>query len=150
MLGGYNSGGEGSNAGGIEIDPFTGIPYYDPMKRNGKPSSSQGGGSVAGGAVRNSAIPGRRVGGVSALGEKGHGLDNVFSSIFCFGDFEEIVKYNLENMRWEKLKYDSGSSFGGNLRYAASACTIDGRIIVTGGCLISTGDATNTTFETNM
>lgn len=40
LAGGYNSGGEGSNAGGIEIDPFTGIPYYDPMKRNGKPSSS--------------------------------------------------------------------------------------------------------------
>lgn len=100
--------------------------------------------------MRNQAIPGRRVGGVSGLGERGNGLENVFSSIFCFGDFEEIVKYNLENMRWEKLKYDSGSSFGGNLRYTASAYTIDGRIIITGGCLISTGDATNTTFETNM
>lgn len=30
---GYNSGNEGgSNVGGIEIDPFTGIPYYDPTK----------------------------------------------------------------------------------------------------------------------
>lgn len=37
--GGYNSGGEGSQNGGIEVDPFTGIPYYDPNKRNGKPMS---------------------------------------------------------------------------------------------------------------
>lgn len=32
--GGYNSGGEGSQTGGIEIDPFTGIPYYDPTKNS--------------------------------------------------------------------------------------------------------------------
>jgi len=36
------------------------------------------------------------------------------------------------------------------LRYSGSAYTPDGRIIITGGCLISTSDATNVVFETNV
>jgi N-acetylneuraminic acid mutarotase len=45
------------------------------------------------------------------------------------------------------LRYESGSTFNGTLRYLGSACTPDGRIILCGGCLVSTGDATNTCYE---
>jgi hypothetical protein len=71
---GYSSGNEGNpssaGGGGIEIDPFTGIPYYDPMKRSAKSNATGIPGSASGGR----ALPPRRNlgGGVSSLGEKGH------------------------------------------------------------------------------
>ena len=41
MAGGYNSGNEGgSSIGGIEIDPLTQIPYYDPTKGQSKSAKS--------------------------------------------------------------------------------------------------------------
>ena len=97
--------------------------------------------------------PHRRLGGAGSLGERNGsiaGSENVFSSVIFFGDHEEILKFNLESQRWEKVKYDSGSTFTGNLRYSGSAYTPDGRIIITGGCLISTSDASNIVFETNV
>ncbi len=72
VAGGYSSGNEGnSNAGqGIEIDPFTGIPYYDPSKsRSAKSVTGGGGGPKSIGGV---IPPHRRLpGGASSLGEKG-------------------------------------------------------------------------------
>ena len=96
--------------------------------------------------------PHRRIAGAGSMNEKqGGGNDNnLFSSLICFGDFEELLRLNLESLKWDKIKYDSGSSFSGSLRYTGGACTQDGRIIVSGGCLISTGDATNTCYETHL
>lgn len=48
------------------------------------------------------------------------------------------------------MKYDNNSSLNGTLRYLGSASIPDGRIILCGGCLISTGDATNTVYEANI
>jgi hypothetical protein len=53
-------------------------------------------------------------------------------------------------LKWEKFKYDNNSSFNGSLRYLAGAALQDGRILLCGGCLISTGDATNTVYESNV
>lgn len=46
--------------------------------------------------------PHRRIGGggASSLGERGassFGSENVYSNIICFGDHEEIIKFNLES-----------------------------------------------------
>ena len=76
--------------------------------------------------------------------------DMTFTSILCFGDYEELLQLNLESLKWEKLRYDSGTSFTGTLRYSCSAACPDGRVLLSGGCLVSTGDATNTCYETHI
>ncbi len=93
-------------------------------------------------------------GAMGTLGQRGgsqdmtsNGNDMTFTSILCFGDYESLLQLNLESLRWEALRYDSSTSFTGNLRYSASAASPDGRVLLTGGCLVSTGDATNTCYE---
>lgn len=70
--------------------------------------------------------------------------------ILMYGDYEEILKFNLDQQKWEKLKYDNNSNFNGSLRYLGSAVSSDGRILLTGGCLVSTGDAANTVYEASF
>lgn len=68
--------------------------------------------------------------------------------VLCFGDFGELLRFNLQGLRWEKLKYDSQTTaFSGNLRYPSGCVTQSGLIFVTGGCMMSSGEAINTCFE---
>ena len=60
-----------------------------------------------------------------------------------------MLKFNLDSLKWEKLKYDNNSSFTGSLRYLGAASSPDGKILLCGGSLISTGDATNTVYESS-
>ena len=60
------------------------------------------------------------------------------------------MKFDIESLKWDKLRYDNNSNFNGALRYPSAACTFEGRILLTGGCLISTGDAVQTTYETSV
>ena len=118
---GYNSGNEGG--AGIEIDPFTGIPYYDPAKsKSGKSVPGSITKSVGGVIPPNKRLPGG-VGGSVTEKEGTGSVAPLFNSIICYGDFEEMLRYNLESLKWEKLKYDSNSSFTGSLRYTAAAAT---------------------------
>jgi N-acetylneuraminic acid mutarotase len=71
--------------------------------------------------------------------------------IICYGDYPDILKFNLNNLRWEKLKYDSSTSaYTGNLRYTGGAVTVNGFIYITGGSLVSSGEAVNTCFEARV
>lgn len=84
--GGYSSGNEGlpSAAGGgpgIEIDPFTGIPYYDASKAS--KSVKARGGSLGPPAAGN-----RRIGSMADAVNQ--------MMILCYGDHEDILKYVLD------------------------------------------------------
>jgi hypothetical protein len=69
----------------------------------------------------------------------------------CYGDYPDILKFNLLNLRWEKLKYDSSTSaYTGNLRYTGGSVTVNGFIYITGGSLVSSGEAVNTCFEARV
>ena len=46
-------------------------------------------------------------------------------------------------------KYDNNSNYSGSLKYMSAATAPDGRIFLTGGCLISTGDPVNVWYEVN-
>ena len=71
--------------------------------------------------------------------------------IICYGDYPDILKFNLNNLRWEKLKYDSSTSaYTGNLRYTGGSITVNGFIYITGGSLVSSGEAVNTCFEARI
>lgn len=67
--------------------------------------------------------------------------------LFCIGDASEILRLNVDNYRWDKLGYDPSSSVHGTLKYSGICSTFDGRVIMCGGSLISTGDATASTYE---
>jgi hypothetical protein len=57
------------------------------------------------------------------------------------------LKLNIDNFRWEKHKYDVNSAMHGAVKYPGIASVYDGRIILCGGSLASTGDATNSVYE---
>ena len=67
--------------------------------------------------------------------------------IYAYGDHADFLSYNVEDMVWEKRRFDNNAKFTGTLKYMAAATLLDGRIILTGGCLVSSGEATNTCYE---
>jgi len=69
------------------------------------------------------------------------------SKIVCLGDSTEVLVYKLGPQKWDKLRLDNTSSYTGALRFMAGIATHEGRIIICGGCLVSSGDATNATYE---
>lgn len=73
------------------------------------------------------------------------------SQVICYGDFPEILKFNFGSLKWEKMKYDyNQSAYSGNLRYVGGCVTQTGAIYVTGGSMVSSGDAINTCFEARV
>lgn len=68
----------------------------------------------------------------------------------AYGDSDEILRLNLDNFRWDKLNYDVSSSVHGTLKYSGITTLYDGRIIMCGGSLVSTGDATNIVYEAQV
>jgi N-acetylneuraminic acid mutarotase len=73
------------------------------------------------------------------------------STIFCFGDFPEILRFQLSQLRWEKIRYDQKeSAYSGNMRYTSGCVTINGLIYITGGSLVSSGEAVNSVFESRV
>jgi hypothetical protein len=48
------------------------------------------------------------------------------------------------------LKYDNNSSFSGSLKYVGGAVTAEGKVLLCGGCLVSTGDPANTAYESHL
>lgn len=65
------------------------------------------------------------------------------SMIHAFGESNEFLSYNIEEQIWEMNKYDNNSNYTGNLKYMSAASSPDGKIYLTGGCLITTGDPVN-------
>lgn len=69
------------------------------------------------------------------------------SMIHAFGDSETFLSYNIEEQLWTANKFDNNSNYNGSLKYMSAVSMQDAKIFLTGGCLISTGDATNTCYE---
>ena len=65
------------------------------------------------------------------------------SMIHAFGDNQEFLSYTIEEQAWQMRKYDSSSNYSGSLKYMGAAASPDGKIYLTGGCLITTGDPVN-------
>lgn len=53
-------------------------------------------------------------------------------------------------MKWEKIKYDTSSSYDGSLRYMSSCIMSNKKILLSGGCLISTHAPSSAVYEMNM
>jgi hypothetical protein len=71
------------------------------------------------------------------------------SMIHAFGDSHEFLTYNIEDQTWEIRGYDNNSNYSGNLKYMSATCSPDGKIYLTGGCLVTTGDPVNVCYEVN-
>lgn len=67
--------------------------------------------------------------------------------IHAFGDNQEFLSYNIEDQVWDIHKYDNNSNYSGSLKYMSAASSPDGKIYLTGGCLITTGDPVNVCYE---
>jgi len=67
--------------------------------------------------------------------------------IHGFGDNDYYLTYYVEDQVWEQHKYLNNANYTGSLKYMASCAISNAKIYLTGGCLISTGDPTNTCYE---
>ena len=65
------------------------------------------------------------------------------SMIHAYGDHSDFLSYNIEEQMWEVRGYENSSNYSGSLKYMSAVSSPDGKIFLTGGCLISTGDPVN-------
>ena len=79
------------------------------------------------------------------------------SNIFCIGDYNNILKFEIGNMQWMKIPIQndkkSSEAFDGTLRYTSS-CFIppcpEEKIIVTGGCCSINGFPSSAVAEFSL
>ena len=71
------------------------------------------------------------------------------SMIHAFGDNQEFLSYNIDEQIWDIQKYDNNSNYSGSLKYMSATSSPDGKIYLTGGWLITTGDPVNVCYEVN-
>jgi hypothetical protein len=67
--------------------------------------------------------------------------------IHAFGDNQEFLSYNIEEQIWETKRYDNNSNYSGSLKYMSAISSPDGKVYLTGGWLITTGDPVNVCYE---
>eukprot|EP00347_Sterkiella_histriomuscorum_P004289 403361015 len=72
------------------------------------------------------------------------------NAIYCFGDYDKILKFDISKNSWQSLNYHQYSAFKGEYKYT-SVCRIAKTcdLLLTGGCSVSTQKASNLTFKIN-
>lgn len=75
------------------------------------------------------------------------GGDTADGTVYCFGDGPEVLKYTMGRFVWDKIKYDNNASYDGSLKYMSSCTSLDGKIFLTGGVLISNNHPSSACYE---
>jgi len=70
------------------------------------------------------------------------------TSIYCFGDWKKVLRYDILRNEWQTVVYNSQSAFKGEFKYT-SVCRIakSSDVLLSGGCSILTQKASNKCFR---
>ena len=70
------------------------------------------------------------------------------TSIYCFGDWSKVLRYDILRNEWHSVQYSTSSAFKGEFKYT-SVCRLakSSDVLISGGCSVLNQRASNKSFR---